>query len=227
MDVKSIAKVKKKQTFFELEPGQFVDLQIEHPVPFRMKVRLIGYELGSYIILKHPAPTQMQQYNDVFTLGNDVVVRYILEGQKGQCFAFKSTIQYISHLPEKLIFLNYPKKIEDRELRAQQRITTHLPASIQSITDNGNLSKNKLKGVVSDISPKGCCFIFKTDNKEIKINKKQVFVIFQMAEEKALNIPAVVRNSRFESGKVNVGIQFDDTNFQVQALLKHLLIDSF
>jgi len=216
-----------KRTFFELEPGQFVDLQIHFPVNFRIKARLIGYELGGYIILKHPAPLQMHKYNDVFKIGNDVVARYILEGQKGQCFAFKSSIEYVSHLPEKFIYLRYPDKIENRELRAQQRVSTHLPACIQSISDSGSLSKNKINGVVADISPKGCRFIFKADNNQIKVNKKSVFVIFQMGEGKVLNIPADVRNSRYESGKVNVGIQFDDANPQVQTLLKYLLLDNY
>lgn len=216
----------KHQAFFELTPGKLVDLQINHPVKMRIKAPLIGYELGKYIILKHPEPKQINSYRDVFTEGNVVVVRYLLEGDQGQCFAFKSTIRNVTKIPEKFIFLTYPDKIENRELRTHQRFVTHLPASIVSIAEEQSTPSHELKGIIADISAKGCGFIFKTDNAKVKVNKRDVLVCIKMPGEETITIPAKVCNSRYEAGKVNVGIQFNDADKQVKSILEHLFIEA-
>jgi len=53
----------------------------------------------------------------------------------------------------------------------------------------------------------------------------QVFVVFQTPDEKSINIAAKVCNSRYETGKINVGIKFEDTEEKIQNLLEHLFIE--
>jgi c-di-GMP-binding flagellar brake protein YcgR len=211
--------------FFELTPGKIVDLQIDHPVKLRIKAMLVGYDLGQYIILKHPAPHNMSNYGDVFVDGNVVVVRYLLEGQQGECYAFKSTIRNITKIPEKFIFLRYPDKIENRQLRTHQRFITHLPASFVAKENQDVKKAAQLKGMISDISAKGCGFVFKTDNPKIKVNQKDIFIIIRSPSDKEITIPAKVCNSRFENGKVNVGIQFEENDLQIKDLLNQLFIE--
>lgn len=211
--------------FFTLTPGHSVDIQIDFPVKFRTKAMLVGYELGKYIILKHPAPQQMKNYSDVFVEGNGVVVRYLLEGQQGECYAFKSTIRNMTKIPEKFIFLSYPQKIENRQLRTHQRYVTHLPASIQAKGDNESSHGTQLKGIISDISSKGCGFVFKTDNPKVKVSQKDISVTIRNTNNEDIFIPAKVCNSRFENGMVNVGIQFEDNDVQIKNLLNQLYID--
>lgn len=220
--------IARKAIFFDLKPGKLVDLQIDHPVTVRIKAPLVGYELGNFIILKHPAPMQMSSYKDVFFEGNVVVVRYLLEGQQGECYAFKSTIRNVTIFPEKFILLNYPKQIENRQLRTHQRFITHLPAAILSKDDGGNKEGKaitQLRGVISDISAKGCGFVFKSDNPKTTVNRKEIFVLIRTATEGEVIIPAKICNSRFENGKVNVGIQFNEDDEQIKALLEQLSIE--
>ncbi|GAA0792461.1 MULTISPECIES: PilZ domain-containing protein [Pseudomonadati] len=214
-----------KKIFFELTPGKTVDLQIDHPVKLRIKAILVGYDLGQYIILKHPAPQNMSNYNDVLVEGNVVVVRYLLEGQQGECYAFKSTIRNVTKLPEKFIFLTYPERIENRQLRTHQRFTTHLPAIIQAKEEREGKKAAQLKGIISDISAKGCGFVFKSDNANIKVNQKNIFVVIRTPNDVEMTIPAKVCNSRFEHGKVNVGVQFEEDDEQIKKLLNQLFID--
>lgn len=210
---------------FELQPGKVVDVEINHPVKVRIKVPLIGYEMGKYIILKHPVSSRPSDYQDVLVDGNVVIVRYILEGEHGQCFAFRSTIKHITKYPESFIIVNYPKKIESRQLRLQQRIITHLPASIMVDSENGDQKSLRLNGVIGDISTKGCGFAFKADNAKITVNKRDVFVCIQHPNTGEVKIPATVCNSRNEQGKVSVGIKFFDDDEQVGSLLEQLFID--
>jgi hypothetical protein len=210
---------------FELQPGKIVDIEINHPLKVRIKVPLIGYEMGKYIILKYPVSTRISAYQDVLIEGNVVIARYILEGEHGECFAFRSTIKHVTQYPESFIILNYPKKIESRQLRLQQRITTHLPSSLMVNSEDGKQKPIRLNGIIADISTKGCGFAFKADNNKITVNKRDVFVCIHHPSTGEVKIPAKVCNSRNDQGKVTVGIKFFENDKQVSNLLEHLFID--
>lgn len=210
--------------FFELQPGKNLDLQINHPVPLRLKLALVGYELGRYIILKYPKGS-MSEYRDVLTEGNVLIVRYLMEGNKGECYAFRSTIRSINQYPEKLLFIEYPKKIENRQLRLQQRTSIHLPAVIM-LEEPTDSESAEISGVISDISAKGCGFNFKTTSEKTKVNKRDIFVSLQNGLGEEIKIPARVCNSRNEKGKVSVGIQFLDDGKIVPKLLAQLMIEN-
>ena len=174
VDVNSSEKVQ----VFELQPGKNMDLQINHPVPLRLKLALVGYELGKYILLKYPRVTNTSEYKDVLVEGNIIIVRYLMEGNKGECFAFRSAIKYISTYPEKILFLEYPNKIENRQLRTQQRTSIHIPAVIM-IEEDENNKEMKISGTICDISLKGCGFLFRSKSSSTNVNKRRVYVCLQ------------------------------------------------
>ncbi len=217
--------ISQRLNIFELQPGKTVDIEINHPLKVRIKVPLIGYEMGKYIILKYPTTSRASSYQDVLVEGNVVIARYILEGEVGECFAFRSTIRNITQHPESFLILNYPEKIESRQLRLQQRIVTHLPASIMVDTEERDGKAIRLNGIIADISVKGCGFIFKADNHKTTVNKRDVFICIKHLGAGEVKIPAKVCNSRNEQGKVSVGIQFFDSDKQVSQLLEHLFIN--
>ncbi len=207
-------------------PGSNLDLQINHPVTVRLKAKLIGYNLGQYIILKYPDTKRMGNYRDVLVEGNVVIARYLIEGQQGQCFAFKSTIKSITQYPEKFLILSYPNHIENRELRMQQRHITHLPAVIMLSGDKNEESSGKIKGIIADISTKGCGFVFRSDNPKVKVKQCDVNIKIQTSTNNSVILPGTVCNSRYENGKVNVGVKFNETDKQVKELLEHLFIEA-
>ena len=214
-----------KQQYFELLPGKQLDLQFTHPVGLRLKTSLVGYSIGQYIIIKHPEPAKLASYNDVLVEGNVVIVRYLVEGNQGHCCAFKSTIRAVSKHPHVMIFLDFPASIENRELRNHQRYVTHLPASIYANKADTD-TQARINGVINDVSAKGCGFSFKSENSKLTVNKTRIVVIVTLSGGGSLKIPAKVCNSRFQQGKINVGIAFDDADEQVQQLLEHLLIEN-
>ena len=213
-----------RHELFELLPGKVLDVQINHPVPVRLKLPLIGYEQGKYIILKYPNVLKASHYSDVLVEGNVAVVRYLLEGDKGCCFAFRSTIRNVTLSPEKFLILSYPEKIENRQLRRHQRITTHLPAAIS--LNEPSKSNLKINGIIGDLSLRGCGFTFKADNDAVKVNQRDIFVCVSHYAIGEIRIPAKVCNSRNENSRVSVGIQFKDDDKQVATLLEHLFIDT-
>ncbi|GAA5133509.1 PilZ domain-containing protein [Thalassotalea piscium] len=209
---------------FELLPGKILDVQLNHPLQVRLKLPLIGYVMGQYIILKYPSVVKDTDYEDVLKEGNVAIVRYLLEGDQGKCFAFRATIRNVTKRPDKFLILNYPKRIENRQLRLHQRVMTHLPAAI-SVTENDE-STSQIQGMIVDISLKGCGFTFKAPNETVSVNKRDVVVLIKYANDEQIKIPAKVCNSRNEKGKVSVGIQFAEGDKQVEALLENLFIDT-
>lgn len=210
---------------FELQPGKYIDVQINHPVAVRLKLTLIGYEIGRYILIKYPKVVSKSQYSDVLIEGNVVIVRYLLEGSKGECFAFRSTIKNITKYPEKHIYLEYPKKIENRQLRMQQRTTIHLPSVIM-LEGADKETNTKINGVIGDISTKGCGFTFVSKSNTTTVKKRDIFVCLKSPTGEDVKIPAKVCNSRNDDGKVNVGIQFVDEGKIVPKLLSQLFIET-
>jgi len=210
---------------FELQPGKTLDLQINHPVPLRLKLTLVGYELGKYIVLKYPKVARASDYKDVLIEGNVMIVRYLMEGNKGECFAFRSSIKSISLSPEKLLFLEYPKKIENRQLRTQQRTSIHIPSAIM-IESKYEGEGARINGIIGDISAKGCGFTFQSKSDKTKVNKRDILVCIQSPTDGEVRVPAKVCNSRNVNGTVSVGIQFIDDYNQVPKLLAQLFVET-
>jgi len=225
------SKAKKPQTptefgsaHFDLLPGKVVDIQFNNPTTVRLKAKLVGFEVGSYIILKHPDPVGDNSHRDVITEGNVAIVRYILEGDKGECCAFKATIKHVSQFPERFIFLQYPQEIQNRNLRLHQRVSVHIPAEITMKCENAAQPGMLINGIVADISQRGCGFIFRAQNLTVNVKKRDIFIVIKSGEGEPMRIPARVCNSRNEEGKVSVGIQFVDAQEQVKTLLEQLFI---
>lgn len=214
-----------KPQIFELQPGKNMDLQINHPVPLRLKLTLVGYEIGKYILLKYPKVTNKSEYKDVLVEGNVMIVRYLMEGSKGECFAFRSSIKNITTYPEKFLFLEYPKKIENRQLRMQQRTSIHIPAVIMIEADENN-KEMKINGAISDISLKGCGFLFKSKSSSTNVNKRNVYMCFQSPSGIDMKISAEVCNSRNDNGIVSVGIKFLEIHEKLPELLEQLFINT-
>jgi len=201
-----------------LAPGKTVDLELGGPLKTRIKPVVVGVDLGKYIILKFPQRLSISDYKDVVVSGNSSIVRYIVEGDRGECVAFSTTIEHISTIPDRYIFINYPKSIEKRQLRSTQREKTHLPTKI-ALSTNENTSIN---GYIVDISEKGCQFSFKTNSSNNKGNVKRcpinIFITLT-GEDEPLQLKAHVKNSRIENGHVLVGIMFDDASLNKVLLL--------
>ena len=211
-----------------LTPGKVIDLQLGGSTVVRIKPTVIGIDLGRYLLVKFPSKLNIADYQDVLLSGGAVIVRYILEGLSGECVAFSTTIQQVLSSPNRLIFLNYPTKIENRQLRTHQRKKTHLPAQISLNKDADRLTGNCIGGYIVDISSRGCQFAFRPGDGKGGIKKCPVHIaITIVGVETPLIINAHVKNNRLESGQILVGIKFDESSLnKISVLLDEMTIES-
>lgn len=214
--------IKEQEEYFELLPGKLLDIQINFPVTVRKKLILVGYELGKYLILKWPKSAHKNEYKDVLVEGNGMIIRYIVEGGSGRCYAFRTAISSIIQYPERLIFVDYPEVLENRELRNKTRQETHLPAFISMGGEGKGTKENRIAGVINDVNVKGCGFSFKANNDRIKVNNRDITVWFKGLNNEEKQMSAKVCNSRNEKGLVSVGIEFYGTEKEVTAILESL-----
>lgn len=226
----SVEKNKVSTAIFELLPGQLLDVQLEQLDDVRLKLPLIGYAFGQYIILKFPVGIRTHDYTDALSVGKSVFIRYLAPvedetEEQSECFSFDSTIKSITNLPEKCIIIEYPLHIYNRQLRRYPRTQAHLPAKLK-FTGTDLLSMlSQFSGIIVDISPRGCGFSFKTDEKLSNLKNQEVTVSVQSPIEGELTITARICNQRYENGKMTLGTQFTANSAKVERLLVHLFIE--
>ena len=71
-----------------LTRGKVIDLQLGSTSIVRIKPTVIGIDLGVYLLVKFPSKLNPADYKDVLVEGTRVIVRYILEGEHGECICF-------------------------------------------------------------------------------------------------------------------------------------------
>jgi len=229
-DVKVLAPENKIINEFinHLTPGKIIDLQLNGPSSVRIKPTVIGIDVGRYLLVKLPNKLNFADYKDVLLAGNGAVVRFIVEGEHGECVAFSTVIDHVMTVPERLIFLNYPTSIENRQLRSHQREKTHLPAHISQHKQGEMLAGSCIGGYIVDISPQGCQFSFKANGQHSAVKKCPIYIaITLVGYEKPLIVRAHVKNHRIENQSIVVGIMFDESTIDtISALLNELAIDT-
>ena len=210
-----------------LAPGKVIDLQLGGLSFARIKPTVIGIDLGRYLLVKFPNNLNPADYKYVLISGGAVIVRYILEGDHGECVAFSTTIQQVSIAPNRLVFLNYPSRIENRQLRAHQRERTHLPAQISLKTAGNTISGKRIDGYIVNISAHGCQFSFRPEDGRSGIKLSPIHIKITLTGiDQPLIIEAEVKNNRHENGHTLVGIMFDKGSLpKISELLNEMDID--
>jgi hypothetical protein len=210
-----------------LHPGSPVDLQFSQPNSLRIRTSLVGYEKNRYLVLKLPQQVIDGGYKDVFVEGNITVVRCLLEGELGECIAFRATIKTISHHPMHLLFLEYPQHIENRSLRAKQRIRAFIPAYVNPVVQGALPETFSLyNGFVIDISPCGCRFSMKQHADASQIHKVAVRLeLLVPGEDDRIQIPGEIMNCHLELQELSLGIKFELPERQVAKMLQRFIVD--
>ena len=200
-----------------MEVGITLEIQAKG-VDCRLVSKLIGIEEGKYLIIKTPEIQSSANALRLLYRGNNVIVRYI---SKGSIFGFQSNIIDFITDPRKLIFIEYPKKIENKDIRHHKRIDCYLPAGL-IILDN------VVNGFIIDISGGGCQFVTETSRFENYIQLMKEGFEFNVAFhlpgiEKILEVRAKQRNIKKDNKNINIGMMFSKMEPEVEVKLNKFL----
>ncbi len=180
----------------------------------RLTSELMGVEEDKYLVIKSPSLQYMSHVSNLLYEGNTVIVRYLY---KGTVFGFKSRIKYVITNPIKLLILEYPKKIENQNLRKHRRVDCYLPASVR-------ITGNTIEGTIIDISREGYQFTVEKSKIESSLKIFQVenetSVSFKLpGVEKVLTVAGKQKYIIEDSDSVKIGILFDNMTIEVQERL--------
>ena len=163
---------------------------------------LIGMEFGKYIVITPPEP--LNAIRTKLFQGNKIVIRYLY---KGQVVAFPSAINDYITTPEHMVFVNYPKKLIQQNIRSAKRVDCLIPAVM-------NIEEREVKLVITDISQKGCGIMINLEDEEnlpeLSLNSPIILKSEYLLGNSDLDLAGMVRNARKKKGKLYVGIQFSD-----------------
>ncbi|MAO66967.1 MULTISPECIES: flagellar brake protein [Idiomarina] len=210
-----------------LRPGDMIDVEFAAATKVRTKLQLVGFDTGNYLLLKQPNPRIDGSYADVLFEGNPVIVRLVLEGETGECIAFKTNIRAVSNIPFRLLYLDYPKQVENRALRAQKRVRTHIPVDVTADNSQTDSRKKLASGVVVDISSAGCRILFKAQSEGSNVTHMNIKISIGSGSQKdLLTLSGQIMNQRKERGMISVGVRFTDDEAHINNVFDHLLIDT-
>jgi c-di-GMP-binding flagellar brake protein YcgR len=197
--------------------GTILKIQIEGS-PNRITSELVGAEEGKYLIVKMPFLKSLANTAKFVSKGTNIIIRYI---HKGTVFGFKSRVSHFISDPVRLVFIEYPKMIENHELRAHKRVECCLPANVK-------VKDNKIEGDITDISKGGCQLVIekaKVESSLILLVEDEINISFRLpGVRKTLTVAGKQKTLKLDGDCVNIGIEFDKLNIEVQERLYGFLL---
>jgi c-di-GMP-binding flagellar brake protein YcgR len=196
-----------------IDIGNRVYLEIDG-VNFSAICIFIGMLRDEFMIITFPKQYKTIK-NQLFS-GNKMVVKYLYDGS---VYAFKTSVIETITSPIKAIAIEYPKVVQQRELRVVKINDVVIPGKFEA--------KNiEFKAVVFDISKKGCRFTYKDKKSNVTALRESALLRVYMqfpgvADE--IGVMACIRNVKKEHGKLSIGAEFQDITKPFLTALMHFL----
>jgi len=206
-----------KEVRVSIEIGDKLKIQCEG-MDVRLASKLVGKENGKYLIIKMPIVGNEVKLLRFLNTGATILVRCLHEGT---IIGFQSKVISFIQKPEKLIFIEYPQKIESHELRGHKRIDCYLPANVR-------IADDLIKGCIRNISKKGCLCIIDTSDFEDKIKPLEtgsdIYLDFPLpGMEKELAAKVKYRNAIRDDNGLGIGFESVDMDSEVETQLYNFL----
>ncbi len=196
-----------------IEIGNKVYLEIDG-VNFSVTCVFIGMLQSEFMLITFPK--RYKSVKNKLYSGNKMVVKYLYEGS---VYAFQTSVIETITNPIKAIAIEYPKVVQQRELRNFKRNDVVIPGRIEA--------KNvEFKAVIFDISKKGCRFKYNDNQNNMNALREddllRVYMQFPgVADE--LGAMACVRNVKRTQGQLSIGVEFQDSTKSFLTALMHFL----
>ncbi len=196
-----------------IDIGTQIYLEIEG-VSFSVPTIFIGMLRDEFMITTLPKRYKTVK-NKLFP-GNKMVVKYLYDGS---VYAFQTSVIEILTKPIQTIAIEYPKVVQQRELRLVKRNTVVIPGRVEA-------KKTSFSIVVFDINKKGCQFKYHDKkNNMTSLREGDILRIYcqfpGFADETGAF--ACVRNVRREQSQLTIGSEFQDMTKAFLMPLMHFL----
>ena len=166
-----------------------------------LRSTLVGIEHGKYLLLKAPIPVETFEKDRIKE--GELIIKSLY---RGTIYAFRSRLIALISKPSRLMFIQYPDRIEHHELRAHKRFRC-------SILAQAKLNETEREGVIENISLGGCRCTIESSSWDPELTKTLLHenIPFRCrfpGTTKEVRFIGQVRNSQKQADEVAVGVEF-------------------
>lgn len=204
-----------------LLPNTDADMQlIARAQPVRLRTTYFGTDGEQCLLFRYPASTELVNTTHLIEPDTQVVIRYVLDEPYGEVVAFKVRVLKVIYSPLPMVITSFPSVLQKLGLRSQKRAISGVPVEV--VLDEQE--HREAEGLIVDISKNGCKLLipFKTVLQVIQSEEK-ITLCVELAE-RTLLIAARVKNVRIEKEFHAYGVQFEDSDNQLERLLERYMI---
>ncbi len=194
----------------QLQFGGQLQLQLEEGGG-RVKGTFLGLEGEKYLILKVPGHVQVFEQ---LRQGKSVIVRYVSEG----CvYGFRTQVMAQITYPFPMVFLTYPRAIENVNLRKENRVECQVASEL--IIDD-----LPYHGFILDLTSQGCKFLMRSSAAvpvpPIELHQPVQVRTTIPGHTELRSFSGIVRSVQDEQDRAYLGIQFVNLSEGALFLLK-------
>ncbi len=179
---------------------------------------LVGIEPGKYLLIKAPGPLTSKDQDRIKK--EDLIIKTLY---KGTIYVFRSRLMAIISNPSKLMFIEYPRRIEHHELRAHKRFKC-------SIVTQAMINEQERGGVIENISEGGCLCVLETFPRDEDLTKHLLsdtipFRCRFPGTQGDVSFSGEIRNAKKKRDELAVGIKFvhpDNTDDAEQIIQNYI-----
>jgi len=166
----------------------------------RISSRVLGWQEGKFLLLAMPyegrKPVSLEA-------GTQVVLRYVLSGE---IYGLRTRVLRPQLQPVPLLFLAFPKEIENVPLRSQERVGVRLP-SVMAWVPGGQMPEGITNGFLVDVTPDGALLELRLPS-AINPRGKSLQVSFLLGPDEVIKVNATVRNVSRNGDLCQLGVAF-------------------
>ena len=180
-------------------PGTQVKFEVPRTLDTKGQTFFRGYREDHYIILDYPCndnrvPLPLKDKMKC-------IVRFLYQGK---AYAFESEIQRTARYPYPFIFINYPDKLDNINLRNSERFSIRFPTFYNQEALEGAL-ENYPSGMMLDLSEKGCLL----ETKQLLEQETLLFLAFNLPDQALIkNLVAKVKRISKKEEVYRLGMMF-------------------
>lgn len=174
----------------------------------RFKSTLVGMEQGRYLIVKVTHNEIAGHFRDESVTSSPVVIRYLY---RGSVYGFGTSVLNAVSKPARLFFLAYPEKVEEQNIRTDERYGCILSSEL-------SLPEGSVEMMLVDISRGGCRCMVKTAGSdkpeglftELNMNKEIRFKVRLPGLDAEVDLEGCIRNINKDQERLSFGVRFKD-----------------
>ena len=211
-DLEGIFELSKSEGIY-IDIGTIVYLEIDG-VNFSVTSVFIGMLRDEFMIVT--LPKRYKSVKNKLFPSNKMIVKYLYDGS---VYAFQTSVIETITNPIRAIAIEYPKVVQQRELRISKRNSVVIPGRVEA-------KKTEFPMVIFDISKQGCRFKYHNDKSNITSLREgdllRIYCQFPGVVDE-IGAMATVRNVRREKGQLSVGAEFQNIAKTFLTPLMHFL----